>query len=162
MSLLLTILATLASISARDFDPYEGPKPLLVFIQTDPWRMVIGSDTPRVVVYENGHTVFVKRVDERLEYHHLTLTKEQLADVIGRTKPLFAVDDLKPHYNVRPNATDQPEARFYLRSGDRQIAVSVYGLMAPGTRLPGYTEFPGGPEATVPPKELLDLHKWLC
>ena len=30
-------------------------------MEQDPWLMVIGSDTPRVAVYENGDVVFVKK-----------------------------------------------------------------------------------------------------
>jgi len=40
--------------------PYAGPKPLAVWIQTDPWLWVIGSDVPRAVLCEDGELVFVK------------------------------------------------------------------------------------------------------
>lgn len=46
---------------AAGFDPFAGPKPLAVLIQSDPWAMVIGSDTPRVAIYENGRVIFVQR-----------------------------------------------------------------------------------------------------
>lgn len=163
-----TFLALVATISltgvcaAAEFDPFEGPKPIAVFIQSDPWAMVIGSDTPRVAIYENGDVIFAKKVNDGLAYHHVTLDKDQLGKVSEQLKPVLALKALKRRYNIRPNATDQPEAMFYLRDGDREVATSVYGLMAAGTELPGYTEFPGGPKATVPPDELLKLHKWLC
>jgi hypothetical protein len=124
--------------------------------------MVIGSDTPRVAVYENGDVIFVKRVNDRLVYHHVTLATDELEKVREQLKPVLALKDLKPGYNILPNATDQPQAMFYLRAGEREVATSVYGLMATGTKLPAYTEFPKGPKATVPPDELLKLHKWLC
>ena len=44
----LLILATTGGVASA-FDPYAGPKPLAVWIQTDPWLWVVGSDVPRAV-----------------------------------------------------------------------------------------------------------------
>lgn len=161
----LTIIASISlgpALLRAEFKPFEGPKPIAVFIQTDPWAMVIGADTPRVAVYEDGEVVFVKKVKERRVYHHVTLDKAGLAKLREHFKPVLAVKDLKTSYNMHPNVTDLPESRFYFRDGDREIATNVYGLMAPETKLPGYTEFPSKTKPTSPPKELLALHKWLC
>jgi hypothetical protein len=160
---ILVVAFCLTSVcAAAEFDPFEGPRPLAIFIQSNPWAMVIGSDTPRVAIYENGDVIFAKKVNDRLAYHQVTLDKDQLEKVREHLKPVLALKDLKPGYNIRPNATDQPQAMFYLRDGDREVATSVYGLMAAGTELPGFTEFPGGPKPTIPPDALLKLHKWLC
>jgi hypothetical protein len=148
--------------TAADFDPFEGPKPIAIFIQTDPWARVINADTPRVAVYENGDVIFAKWVNDRLIYHYVSLDKDGLEKVHGRIKPVLELQELKPRYDVRPNVTDQPEAMFYFRDGDREIATSVYGLMAARTKLPAYTELPNGSKPTIPPDELLKLHKWLC
>lgn len=148
--------------AAAKFDPFEGSKPLAVFIQTNPWAMIIGSDTPRVAIYENGDVIFLRKVKDRPAYYHVTLAKGEFENVRKQLKPLVAVKDLKPQYNVRPNATDQPEAMFYLRDGQRTVATSVYGLMAAETKLPAYTEFAGRLKPTFPPDELLKLHKWFC
>jgi hypothetical protein len=142
--------------AAAEFNPFQGPTPVAVFIQTNPWAMVIGADTPRVALYDNGELIFVKKANDRLAYRHVTLAEDQLQAVRDRLKPVLALKGLKPHYNVRPDVTDQPEALFYFRDGTREVATSVYGLMAAETKLAG--------EATVttPPNALLELHKWLC
>jgi len=164
MRTLLAIIAVLSmtSVCAADFDPFQGPKPLAIFIQSDPWAMVIGSDLPRVAVYENGDVIFTKKVTDRLAYYHVTLDSKEIESVRVRLKPLLSLKDLRPRYNLRPNVTDQPEARFYIRDGERDVATCVYGLMDAGTELLAYTMFPGGREATVPPDEVLKLHKWFC
>jgi hypothetical protein len=165
MRTLLAIIAALCVTrvcAAVDFDPFQGPKPLAVFIQSNPWATVIGSDTPRVAIYENGDVIFAKTVNDRLVYYYVTLDKNELEKVREQLKPVLALQDLKPGYNIRPNATDLPEAMFYLQHGEREVATLVYGLMAPGTKLPAYTAFPDAPKATVPPDELLKFHKWLC
>lgn len=159
---IIVALCLTSVCGAADFDPFQGPKPFAIFIQSDPWAMVIGADTPRVAIYENGDIVFAKSVNDRLVYHHVALDKNQFEMVRARLKSVLALKDFKPRYNIRPNATDQPEAIFYFHEGQREVATSVYGLMAPGTKLPGYTVFPAGSRATPPPDELLKLHKWLC
>lgn len=159
--IMVALRATYACAQAK-FDPFDGPKPLVVFIQSNPWAMVIGSDTPRVVLYENGDVVFAKMVNDQLTYHHATLGKPELEKVREQLKPVWALNDLKSHYDIRPNVTDQPEAMFYLRDGERVVVTTVYGLMAPGTKLPGYFTAPESQEASRPPDELIKLHKWLC
>lgn len=39
------------------------------------------------------------------------------------------------YMDIAPNLTSQPMTKFYFRDGDREIATSAYGLMAPGTKL---------------------------
>jgi hypothetical protein len=147
--------------TAASFDPFAGTPPIAILIQTDPWSMVIGSDTPRVAIYENGEVIFAKKVGDDLMYHHVTLAQKELQELRGKIKPLLDVKNLEPWYDLAPNVTDQPEAMFYLRDGEREIATSVYGLMAEGTELPAYTRFANGPEATPPPDALLKVHKFL-
>jgi hypothetical protein len=161
VALFATLFAAGTCVAAG-FDPYQGPKPLVILIQSNPWAMVIGSDTPRVAIYENGDVVFVKDIEGRLAYHHVTLDKDQLESVRARLKPVFALKDLKRRYDILPNVSDQPEAIFYLQDGERDIATSVYGLVDEGTRSPGHTEFQEKVRPTDPPNELLELHEWLC
>lgn len=156
------LLCWMPSCMAAEFNPFDGPKPIVVFIESDPWLMVIGSDTPRVAIYDDGQMIFVKKVDGRLAYHHVTVDKETLAAFRDRLKPVLALKGLKRRYDVRPNVTDQPEAMFYLRDGDRQVTTRVYGLTADGAERRPSTAYPDGPEPDVPPTELLKLHKWLC
>ncbi len=33
-------------------------RPIVVWMQTDPWLLVIGSDTPRLVLYDDGEAIF--------------------------------------------------------------------------------------------------------
>lgn len=150
-----------APATAAPFEPFAGATPIAILIQTDPWSMVIGSDTPRVAIYETGEVIFAKKVGDSLAYHHVRLSPKELKELRGRIKPLIEVKNLKPWYDLAPGVTDQPEAIFYLRDGEREVATSVYGLMAKGTELPAYTRFAGGPEATPPPDGLLKVHRFL-
>ena len=115
---------------AKEFNPFEGPKPMVIFIQSDPWLMVIGSDTPRVAVYETGDVIFAKKREGTFVYRRFTLDKAGLDKVREKIRPVLALKDLKPFYNIRPNVTDEPEAMFYLREwrpGNRDICLWLDG-----------------------------------
>lgn len=143
-----------------DFLPYQGAQPLVVWIQTDPWLMVINSDTPRVVLYEDGELVFLKA--EKPSYRHRRLHGAELDSVRKRLAAVAALDQLQPEYDLAPNATDQPEALLYVHSGQREVVTRVYGLVANGTRLPAWTSIPTDRKPNSPPVEVLELHRFLA
>jgi hypothetical protein len=158
----LCLASCLASTSlAADFEPFAGPKPLVVWIQSDPWAMVIGADTPRVAIYEDGRAVFLRKTGKFWSYRTVLLAPKTLAGVKMHLRPVLALKTLKSHYNISPGITDQPEAMLYLREGTHEAATNVYGLMTTGTRLPAYTVMPSSSKATMPPAEVLKLHQWL-
>jgi hypothetical protein len=158
------ILLSVAGLNllAAEFSPFDGPKPIAVLIQTDPWAMVMGADTPRIAVYEDGSVIFLKKSEKSASYHRKDLSEIQLADFKKRLTPTAHLKDLKRSYTLLPHVTDQPEALFYLRDGERELTTSVYGLKAAGTKLPAYTVLPGKQKPDAAPDELLELHKYLC
>ncbi len=94
MRTLLAIIVAfyLATVcAAAHFDPFQGPKPLAIFIQSDPWAMVIGSDTPRVAIYENGETIFAKKVNDRLAIFLDGALLPKLREFLATRKPKSAV-----------------------------------------------------------------------
>src|SRR5436190_23751424 len=60
----LALLAIGLELAAASFDPFQGVKPLAVFIQSDPWAMVMGADTPRVALYEDATVIFAKKTTQ--------------------------------------------------------------------------------------------------
>ncbi|MBS0265224.1 MAG: hypothetical protein JSS02_25045, partial [Planctomycetes bacterium] len=148
-------------IWAEDFDPYAGPTPIAVLIQTNPWASVLDADTPLVVVYENGEVIFVKRVDGKYGYQHTTLTEDGLKQFRKDLEPVVSLGDLRPWYSMTPQATDQPISMFYLRNQERVATSRVYGLRVPGTGAMAYTHLPNSPKPDVPPIALRRLHKRL-
>jgi hypothetical protein len=143
---------------AKGFDPFHGDKPLAVLIQSDPWAMAIGSDTPRVAIYENGDVIFIKKIKGQAAYHKIILNKQELEAVRSRLQPIILLKDLKPSYSLRPNFTDQPTAKIYIRNGNREIAASVYGMTCSRESLPADTKLSAG----SPPTDLIKIHRWLC
>src|SRR2546421_12693850 len=109
----LAVFLSLTRIcAAAEFKPFDGPKPIAIFIQSNPWERPIGSDTPTVAVYENGEVIFEKKVNGRPIYHSVTLDEGGLDKLRRRIEPVLALRNLKPWYIVEPYATDQPGAEF--------------------------------------------------
>lgn len=159
---LVSGLAIAGICIAQDFDPFQGEKPLAVLIQSDPWAMVIGSDTPRVAIYENGDVIFMKKTKSQATYHTIRLTKQELEMVSSRLRPVFSLGNLKSSYNLRPNWTDQPTTKIYMRSDKREITTSVYGMTCSSQSLPTDSKLSSRSSSSAPPKAFLEIHKWLC
>lgn len=148
-----------APCAVAGFDPFDGPRPLVVYVRPDHWAMVIGSDNPLVAIYENGDVIFPKGVGGRLRYHHASLDASALEDVRRRVQAIGRVTALKRTYEIGRRAEDKPHAVFYLRDRDREMAVLVDGLDYPRWRPGPPDTAPPGPNH--PPRELLQLHEWL-
>lgn len=147
---------------ANGLDPFKGPQPIAVLIQTDPWLMVIGSDTPMVVIYEDGQVIYLHRDEQGAQsYVCKQLTQQELEKT---KKELAAFGDfsaIKGHYNLAPNVTDQPETEIYLNLNGRLVVTTVYGLMVPRTQLPAYTVMPGSQPLDSLPGSLRGLYEYL-
>jgi len=151
----LSCLLPVASSAAGDFHPFDGPRPVAIFLQTDPWAAVLGADDPRVAIYEDGQVIYAKTVGEHVSYRTFTLDAAGLAHVRDVIAPVLGLEDLEPHYDVMEGTTDQPEARIYLSAGDRAVTTSISGLVA-GETLPAAA----GASASCPPREVRELHAW--
>jgi hypothetical protein len=150
----------LASVSmalhAADFQPFDGIKPIAVLIQTDPWAMVLNSDTPRVAIYEDGTIIFQKN-SKQPTYYQKKLSETELADLKKRFLPVIGLKNLKGFYELS-TTTDQPEERFYLCDGGVELATRIYGLGVPGPKPVVDPSF----KPDKVPQGLLELHRLLC
>lgn len=158
----LTLMCVAVVGQANGIDPFKGPQPIAVLIQTDPWLMVIGSDTPMVAIYGDGQVIYLQRDEGKAQsYVCKQLTQQELEKT---KKELAAFGDfsaIKNHYNLAPNVTDQPETEIYLNLTSKPVVTTVYGLMVPKTQLPGYTIMPGTQKAAPLPESLRNLYDYL-
>ena len=100
-SILLLILFTFTSISF-------GKEPLFVFIEYDPWAMVIGSDSPSFVIYSDSSVIFLQSyedVKKRKKGKGFKLYSTKLNDsLFNRFENTFLdraeIDKLREHYNL--------------------------------------------------------------
>jgi hypothetical protein len=160
-SLLIFSFAAVINSASAKFDPFEGPKPIFVFIESDPWLMAPGSDTPNLVLYEDGELIFRSKMGEKFIYRHQHLDPTAIAAFRQRVKPIEGLERLKPWYNIQPNTSDMSTAKFYLQTDNGSVTTQVYGLFAESTNLPAWTEFHFGPRPDRLPRELRELHKFV-
>ena len=148
-------------VELEEFKPFEGPEPVAVFIETDPWAKVIGSDTPRFALYSDRTVIFLRTEKNRKSLRTATLKKERFDELRQRFLSVAKLSKLKHSYNMAPHVTSQPKAMFYMQSGNEEVTSTVYGLVAADTPIRSHTSFPTSEEPDTPPKELLDLHNFL-
>lgn len=168
MKLLWIVAALVAAVrgSAEPpaFDPYAGPKPVLVWIQTDPWAMVLGADTPRLTLYDDGTMICIAKDSSGFPTHlRSKLSPHDLDQELQKIQALGTLSGLKRRYDIASGVTDLPTARFYLDlGGGPPVATEVYGLMARDTALPGFTTTPGMRVTEGLPDSLAALHQHLA
>ena len=158
----LVLMFVCATAHALDIDPFRGPKPIAVLLQTDPWLMVIGSDTPMVAIYEDGQVLYLKRAPKKdpvLLVAHLS--QKALTNITQKLSSFGDYSKVKRHYNLAPNVTDLPETRIYLSIGNTKLVTSIYGLKVSDTHLPAYSTFPGHQRPDDLPKAVKELHAFL-
>jgi hypothetical protein len=123
---LLFFLGFTAACSASDFQPFAGPQPVVVMLQENPWASVMGAETPRIAIYENG-TVIYTRSAKQETYFTAEMNFNALSDVMDHVKPVVDLKGLKPTYSL-PDGSNQGATLFYLRVDNKVVVTSVYGL----------------------------------
>ena len=116
IGLLLVVAAALAAPSSAK-SPDAAASPLIVYIETDPWLMVIGSDSPRFVLYDDGTVIY--RTDEG--YQSVVLSTEDTAALAAKVD-LVGI----PNYtDYAQFVTDQPNS--IIVDFRAKLAVVAYG-----------------------------------
>ncbi len=121
--LALLIPLTLGSV------PASSVEPRVVLIERDPWRMVVGSDSPTLVVYSDGLAIFraPNTSSSFSGYLSTRLSKAQYQALLSNIAPQ-AVLDLADSYTAS-FWTDQPSNEIYVWVNGRRKSVSVYGAL---------------------------------
>src|SRR3989339_1632257 len=66
----------------NEFNPFEGPKPIAVLLKTNPWLMVVGSDIPKIVIYEDGQVIYLKQKKGNDSYYlYKKISQDALNDI---------------------------------------------------------------------------------
>jgi len=126
---LLALISFTTVCSAKDFEPFEGFKPVAVLVQEYTGAAVMGAETPRVAIYENGGVIYFRgdSAHNQGAYFYAELGFPALSTVISQLKTVTDLKGLKSSYSVT-NGTDQGRALFYLRADNAEVVTSVYGL----------------------------------
>jgi hypothetical protein len=127
--MVLLIICIPSVALALDMDPFEGPRPLAVLIETNPWLMVIGSDTPTVAIYDDGQLIYIKKEkDKSFSYFYKQLAREELEAVKKKMVSFGDLSKIGKYYELT-DVTDQPEIKIYLNLDGNELTTTVYGLI---------------------------------
>ena len=99
------------------------PAPLLVLLETNPWEMVIGSDTPAFALYENGQVIY--RTGSG--YKSIKLDPNEQSRFLDSLQ-LDGLSRLTGGYRAS-QATDQPQTYLLVYAGREPAFISVYGSL---------------------------------
>lgn len=136
-----SVARTVVAISQTPPQPGAGAEPLLVLVEYDPWAMVIGSDTPKLALYDDGVVIYRNAAG----HYAARLGPDELETFRASLRP-EALRRLAGSYTVS-DATDQPTTDLLLRTGSTYAHVSVYGAL-------------GSAEArSAIPSEILDAYE---
>lgn len=114
--LFTALIVLLLAAPAFANPPTADAAPVIVYIETDPWAMVIGSDSPRFVLYDDGTVIY--RTDAG--YQAVTLAPADRATLAAKVKLAGTKD-----YTQYTNVTDQPSS-IIIDFRD-MLAVVAYG-----------------------------------
>ncbi len=123
------------------------PQPLVLLYVKDPWLMVIGSDSPRFALYENGLVIYASGEKEpEKAYLSKLLSPTELKDLLATLdleRRLGGLDGKRIGASMK---TDQPTNRLCYWVDGKLRAVSVYGSL-----------HTSNPEREQVPKPFLDV-----
>ncbi|GAA4307854.1 hypothetical protein [Nibribacter koreensis] len=124
-TLLTSLLFFITTFTFAQTYNEEYGVPMVVLTEENPWLMVIGSDVPTFVLYENGQIIYKKVENRQAKYFTLSLSKEETQSEIykmGFTESLLKL----PPFIEAYGATDQPTNELILNF-DSTRTFRVYG-----------------------------------
>jgi hypothetical protein len=127
-ALFLFLLLSIQNANAKAFLPFDGPRPIAVLLETNPWLMVVGSDTPSFVLYEDGQVIY-RKISAKKEARYLwkLLTAAELQRLKARLASFGPYSKGNNRIDIA-EVSDQPETKLYLNFEETRLVASIYGI----------------------------------
>lgn len=100
----------------------KEPIPEVVLLQSEPWSMILGSESPRFALYSDGQVIY--RTQDG--FRSVRLNDAELRSIKDSLSAAYS-SAISGEYHV-VNATDQPDNNLLLY-GNRPVFLSVYGSL---------------------------------
>lgn len=115
------------SLAAKALETFEEERAAVVLLyEYNPWRMVIGSDSPSFALYDDGLLIYTRTNHEgRPEYASLTLSEKELNEFLS-SLPVKEFNELRHEYELDLR-TDQPTTVLSIGDKTGFKTVHVYG-----------------------------------
>ena len=152
--LLMTIPMTV-----KGFNPLDGPLPIGVYIDINPWSAVLGVDAPQFVLYEDQTVIFFKQDSEGGKYYCALMQERDFDELRERLEIVASIPGLRRNYNMAPHISDAPKSKFYFHMGNGFVTSTVYAMQASPNRRFSNAQSLGLLQPHDPPDELLSLYE---
>ena len=121
LAIFVTVFVASAAVNAAE--------PHVVLLERDPWRTVVGSDSPTFVLYSDGLAIFrtSNASSSRSGYLSTRLSSAEYQAFISSISPK-AMANLAASY-MAASSTDQPNNELHVWLNGRRKSVSVYGAL---------------------------------
>jgi len=138
------------------------PRPVVVLIEEDPWLDVVGSDMPRLAIYEDGTIIYrLVPANNLPRYNQAVLSQGEMKELFIKLHAPTAFRGLKGFYNIAPNVTDQPTVDLYLYVDGMERAISVYGFVSKDAPPPACTIMSGEAKPDPLPAQFKEAYSTL-
>jgi hypothetical protein len=130
------------SAQVTSVQPGEAAEPLLVLVEANPWALVLGSDSPKLALYDDGVVIYQKDG----AYLAARLDTDDVQNFMDALQ-LEALTELAGNYSIS-ELTDQPTTEIFLWADGQYKRIWIYGSLnseAPDlgpTRLAGLSQLP--------------------
>jgi hypothetical protein len=101
--------------------PRPASNPLIVLVEQDPWAMVIGSDSPRFALYDDGLVIFRSKTG----FKSVKLSGAEMSALVSRIAP-EKLAPLARLYRVS-QVTDQPLVMLAVFDQGKRSVIRIYG-----------------------------------
>jgi hypothetical protein len=106
--------------------PQASGRPVLVLIETNPWAMVLGAESPRFALYDTGLAIYATKEG----YRQIQLDERQATE-LRNAVDIGALACLDSRYSTT-EATDQPSEVLLFGRGGHLSGTAVYGPVSSG------------------------------
>lgn len=126
--------------------------PVVVFTETNPWLMVIGSDVPSFALYADGTVIYRKGES----YFTAVLPKNEVARIVASARLADEVVDI-----AISDSTDQPTTTVLLSENGKVSGVRIYGRVVGGESQGKLTQRMIETVQTLRKFDAVDARPWL-
>jgi hypothetical protein len=141
--------------------PWPKDFPIAVVVERNPWAMMIGADSPRVLLFPDGTLIWADANGRKTIFSTARLTADELAWVRAAMGKAEDFQHLKDEYNTAPGVSDLPSVEIVRYEKPFSKKVDVYGYVSGFVPTPAVSRVPTAEKADVVPKEFDRAYKVL-
>jgi hypothetical protein len=141
--------------------PAPAGLPIAVVVEHDPWAMLIGADSPSVLLFEDGTLITAVGQSGTTKFSTARLTPAELSSVRATIASPEQFEKLEDEYDLAPGVTDLPTVEIVRYEKPVSKRVQVYGLVTGFVGTPATTRVATEEKADVLPAEFRAAYKVL-